>query len=116
MTATIDDVTALLTAIGLLIGALSATAGRAAQCLSDLRRQTARLQSTATKTERRQLDAGEKIDRISDLLLDHITMTDARAGRIVTRLDQIDTRLTRLEDQQCEHHPAQSPPDQPPAP
>lgn len=116
MTATIDDVTALLTAIGLLIGALSATAGRAAQCLSDIRRQNARLQSTATKTERRQLDGNAKIDRISDLLLDHITMTDARAGRIVTRLDQIDTRLTRLEDQQCEPHPAQSPPDQPPAP
>ncbi|PZP03170.1 MAG: hypothetical protein DI609_01295 [Corynebacterium urealyticum] len=100
MTATIDDVTALLTAIGLLIGALSATAGRAAQCLSDIRRQNARLQSTATKTERRQLDGNAKIDRLSELLLDHITMTDARAGRIVTRLDSVDDRLTRLEENQ----------------
>lgn len=100
MTATIDDVTALLTAIGLLIGALSATAGRAAQCLSDIRRQNARLQSTATKTERRQVDVDAKIDRLSELLLDHITTTDSRAGRIVTRLDAHDTRLTRLEETQ----------------
>ena len=100
MTATIDDVTALLTAIGLLIGALSATAGRAAQCLSDIRRQNARLQSTATKTERRQVDVNQKIDRLHELMLDHITMTDSRAGRIVTRLDAHDTRLTRLEETQ----------------
>ena len=100
MTATIDDVTALLTAIGLLIGALSATAGRAAQCLADIRRQNAHLQSTATKTARRQVDVDAKIDRLSELLLDHITMTDARAGRIVTRLDSVDDRLTRLEENQ----------------
>ncbi|MFB9776894.1 hypothetical protein [Brevibacterium otitidis] len=99
MTATIDDVTALLTALGLLIGALSATAGRAAQCLSDIRRQNARLQSTATKTERRQVDVNQKIDRLHELMLDHITMTDSRAGRIVTRLDHQDARLTRLEEE-----------------
>lgn len=100
MTATIDDVTALLTAIGLLIGALSATAGRAAQCLSDIRRQNAHLQSTATKTERRQVDVNAKIDHLTQVVLDHITMTDNRAGRIVARLEHVDDRLSRLEETQ----------------
>lgn len=100
MTATIDDVTALLTALGLLIGALSATAGRAAQCLSDIRRQNARLQSTATKTERRQVDVNAKIDHLTQVVLDHITMTDNRAGRIVARLEHVDDRLSRLEETQ----------------
>src|SRR5699024_12479902 len=52
MIAGLEDWTALIAALGVLVTAIGTVAAKIGTCLSDLRRQTARVQSAATKTKR----------------------------------------------------------------
>lgn len=103
MNAQLADLTAIVTGLGLLLAALGATIGKIAQCLSDLRRMTARAHATARRTEVQQDkhfdELKDQIDDMHDFLLKRTTTIDYR-------LDSIDKRVGHIEERntQCDNH------------
>lgn len=99
------DIVAILTAVGVLVGSIAGAASKIGQCLSDLRRQTARVQSTATQTRRDvETETGEikenvaelqrGLDRLSDAVLDRANLTDARINSVAERIGNLEKRIT----------------------
>lgn len=97
----LGDITALLTAIGVLIGVLASSAVKIGNCLSDLRRQTARVQSTATHTQRELANdmaaIREKLgtvetgmDGLRDAVFHRANITDARINALAERLRDVE--------------------------
>ena len=98
------DIAAILTAVGLLVGAIAGAASKIGQCISDLRRQTARVQSTATQTRREvgtetaeikehvsELQRG--LDRVSNAVFDRANVTDARINAVSERIRNLEKRI-----------------------
>lgn len=106
MSGVIADWTALVAALGVLVGAIGTVAVKIGACLSDLRRQTARVQSTATKTKRaveqqasdqdtKLDDIGASVNRLSEAFIHRSGLIDARLDRIVNRLERLEHRGDR---------------------
>lgn len=106
MIESMGDLTALIAALGVLVGAIGAAAAKIGGCLSDLRRQTARVQSTATKTSRaveeHKSEHDEKLDgitssvnRLNEAFIHRIGMIDGRLDRIVNRIERLEHREDR---------------------
>src|SRR5690625_2315731 len=101
MIAGLEDWTALIDALGVLVTAVGTVAVKIGTCLSDLRRQTARVLSTATKTKR----AVEQQTSAQDTKLDDIGASVNRLneefihrpGLMDSRLERIDSSLERRE-------------------
>lgn len=104
MTGVIADWTALIAALGVLVGAIGTVAVKIGTCLSDLRRQTARVQSTATKTKRAvEQQTSDQDTKLDDITLSVNRLTESfinRCGIIDNRLDRISRRLERLENRE----------------
>src|SRR5699024_6201324 len=93
MIAGLEDWTALIAALGVLVTAIGTVAVKIGTCLSELRRQTARVQSTATKTKR----AVEQQTSAQDTKLDDI-------GASVNRLNEEFIHRTCLVASQRDRH------------
>ena len=108
MISSVADWTALIAALGVLVTAIGTVAVKIGTCLSDLRRQTARVQSTATKTKRaveqqgsdqdtKLDDIGASVNRLSEAFIHRSGLIDARLDRIVNRLERLEHRGDRRE-------------------
>ena len=100
----LGDITALVTAIGVLVGTLAASAVKLGQCINGLRRQTARVQHTTTQTRREvhtetgdiksqveRIEAG--LDRIQDAVFERANITDQRINHLSTRIKEVEDGL-----------------------
>lgn len=103
MIESMGDLTALIAAVGVLVGSIGAAAAKIGACLSDLRRQTARVQSTANKTSRavdeqrsesdRKLDGlTSSVNQLNEAFIHRIGMIDGRLDRIVNRIERLERR------------------------
>lgn len=101
----LGEITALLTAIGVLSGTVASAAIKIGNCLSDLRRQTARVQSTATQTKnevtnetaliRSKIETLETgMDRLRDAVFDRANVTDARINQMAGRIESVEVKRT----------------------
>ena len=108
MIAGLEDWTALIAALGVLVTAIGTVAVKIGTCLSDLRRQTARVQSTATKTKRaveqqgsdqdtKLDDIGASVNRLNEEFIHRTGLMDSRLDRIVNRLERLEHRGDRRE-------------------
>lgn len=99
----LGDITALVTAIGVLIGVVGSSAAKIGKCLSDIRRQTARVQSTATSTKREvvnetaairdQMESVEDgLERLHSAVFERANITDARINGLADRVRNIESR------------------------
>lgn len=99
----LGDITALVTAIGVLVGAVASSAVKIGACLSDIRRQTARVQSTATSTKREvvnetaairdQMESVEDgLERLHSAVFERANITDARINGLADRIRNIESR------------------------
>lgn len=111
MTAQLADLTAIVTGLGLLLAALGATIGKIAQCLSDLRRLTARAHATARRAEVQQ---DKHFDELKDQINDMHAFLLRRTTTIDYRLDSIDKRVGNIEEREkhCDNRRKQSPREQ----
>lgn len=101
----IGDVTALLSAIGVLVAAVAGAAVKLGNCLEALRRQTARVQVTATQTRREMGSDTERIQkqverieqrlvRLNDSVFARANVTDERINQLGYRLRSVEERST----------------------
>lgn len=108
MISSVADWTALIAALGVLAGAIGTAAVKIGTCLSDLRRQTARVQSTATKTKRaveqqasdqdtKLDDIAASVNRLNEEFIHRTGLMDSRLDRIVNRLERLEHRGDRRE-------------------
>lgn len=101
MIESIEDLTALVAALGVLTAAFGTSVVKIGKCLSDLRRQTARVQSTATATKREvvnhQVVTAEQLNHVGDTVQTLSSAFMTRMGVIDSRMERIATRLERLE-------------------
>lgn len=100
----IGDVTALVSAVGVLVAAVAGAAVKIGSCLEALRRQTARVQATATQTRREMGTDSERIKgqvvriekgltRINDAVFARANITDERINQIGYRLRSVEERM-----------------------
>lgn len=103
MIGSLDDLTALIAALGVLIAAFGTSAVKIGKCLSDIRRQTARVQSTATATKREVVNQQEvtagQLEHVGDTVQTLSAAFVTRMGVLDSRLERIAIRLERLERQ-----------------
>lgn len=111
MNTSIADLTAIVTGLGLLVTALGVTIGKIAQCLSDLRRMTARAHATARRTEVQQ---DKHFDELTDQIADIHAFLLRRTTTIDYRLDSIEKRVEHIEERNrtCDSRQKQSQPEQ----
>ena len=97
---TVENIAALIVGIGAVAVALGGTIGKIAQCLADLRRQTARTQSAAHRAEVTANDQTEAIGKLSDdiaglssVMLHHMNQSEQTLARQDQRLDKLESDL-----------------------
>lgn len=95
------DITALLSALAVLLGALGAMTAKISRCLAALREQQIKVawQTVRMRHETREAGADmsdrseelkESIDRLSDMFMDRTDITDRKFERVYSRLERVE--------------------------
>lgn len=110
MIETVADVTALVTAIGILVAAIGTAGVRIAKCLHQLADQTFKVQQQAVRMRSETAMAGmeisgqseaikgdiadlkDSIERVGSTLLERSMVTDHHFERVHSRIDKLETK------------------------
>lgn len=105
----IGDLTALITAVGVLVGAIGVAAVKVSGCINELRQQTLKVQQQTVRariaaddtgqmvqdnTEQMKTDMSElsdKVDRLHYLLDERVAYSDRRFSRLADRLQVLES-------------------------
>ena len=106
----IGDLTALITAVGVLVGAIGVAAVKVSGCINELRQQTLKVQQQTVRARIAADDTGQmvqdnteqikndvsdlsvKVDRMQYLLTERVAYSDRRFSRFADRLQVLESR------------------------
>lgn len=98
----IGDLTALVTAVGVLVGAVGVAAVKISGCINELRQQTIKVQQQTVRMRMEAADTGEAVqnsaERIRQEILDISVKTELLYNRFGERVALNDNRFNRIED------------------
>lgn len=107
----IGDITALVTAVGVLAGAIGVAAVKISGCINELRHQTLKVQQQTVRARIAADDTGQtvqetsteikndiaavksKVERMDYILSERVVYSDQRFSRIADRLQTLESRV-----------------------